>query len=309
MLSGHSSDVLGVGPHATVASSSPKERLVAALLDDLWFQYNHKVPFAAQCQDLLSSNELNNDHVAFRTLGGIHRVARIFEALGYEARGCYTFPDKHLTAIHYEHTTNPKLPKIFISELKTYELPQEARDIIQDVVMSSHRPDLSNEFLAQLHEAPSAELLSTLVDHFETLPWKKLPSKSQVETLNQFSQYAAWVLVHGYKVNHFTLLVQPPDNIEIVYEKMRAAGIPVKPTIEGLAGSKLRQTSTQAVMEDVAVVGDDDGLATTMPWPYAYVELAERPVQKDGTVFDGFMTNQALQLFEMTKRQQECPNE
>ena len=283
------------GPHAAVASNTPQEFFLATLLDKLWIAYKDRVSYASACESLLTN--ITNDHIAFRTFGSIPRISRIFEALGYEARGCYNFPDKHLTAIHYEHTRNSRMPKLFISELKVFELEGEARDII-DQVLDGHRPDLTTTFLAQLRENPTPSLIPSLLKYFETLPWK-LPTRHQVETLHRHSQYAAWVLVHGYRVNHFTALITPPDTLESVMEQLRTAGIPIKAEIEGEPGSKLRQTSTQAVVTQVDVVGTD-GQPTTMSWTYAYMEFAERSVV-NGTRFEGFLGPQAAELFEMTE--------
>ncbi len=85
---------------------------------------------------------------------------------------------------------------------------------------------------------------------------------------------------------------------------MSKAGIPMKKEIEGTPGSKLRQTATEAVNIPVAV--RDQHQMTTMPWTYAYFELAERNAIKDPTTgkdvrFEGFLGPQATQLFEMTR--------
>jgi hypothetical protein len=80
--------------------------------------------------------------------------------------------------------------------------------------------------------------------------------------------------------------------------------VPMKAEIEGEPGSKLRQTATEAVMTEVAVV--DGGAVTKMPWSYAYFELAQRdtvvdPVTGKRTRFEGFLGPQATNLFEMTR--------
>lgn len=258
------------------------------------------MPYVEQCEGVLP-HPIVNDHIAFRSFGGIHELSCIFEALGYEAKGCYTFPNKHLTAIHYEHCDNKDFPKLFISELKIFELEGEARQIIMDALVAQ-RPVLSTELLSQLYKDPSSDLMSVLLDYFETLPWK-LPTRQEVETLNQHSQYAAWVLVHGYRVNHFTALISHPDSLDAAYKRFQDVGIPMKDTIEGEVGSKLRQTSTTAVLSKVHVMGEG-GVHDVMEWPYAYMEFAERNViQVDGHPqrFEGFLGAQATELFEMTK--------
>ena len=78
----------------------------------------------------------------------------------------------------------------------------------------------------------------------------------------------------------------------------------MKETIEGEAGSRLRQTATAAV--DVNIEVERDGTVVERPWSYAYFELAERGnVPGSGgrpTRFEGFLGPQATQLFEMTRR-------
>jgi hypothetical protein len=78
----------------------------------------------------------------------------------------------------------------------------------------------------------------------------------------------------------------------------------MKSEIEGVVGSKLRQTATEAVVIDVDV--SKFGVRTTMPWTYAYFELAERGEVSDPETgkrarFEGFLGPQATQLFEMTR--------
>ena len=148
-----------------------------------------------------------------------------------------------------------------------------------------------------------------VVDQFHELPWSP-PEKSDVEAINEESQYAAWVLVHGYNVNHFTSLinshqVETLKDIEKTASALAAAGVPMKSNIEGEADSKLRQTATGAAVIDVDV--RQNGRPAKMPWTYAYFELAERGEVVDQQTgqrqrFEGFLGPQATELFEMTRR-------
>ena len=115
--------------------------------------------------------------------------------------------------------------------------------------------------------------------------------------------------MHGYNVNHFTSLVnshgvESLNSLETTIAALAAAGVPMKAGIEGEPGSKLRQSATEAVTIDVAVT--DQGRPATMPWTYAYFELAERNPVVDQTTgelvrFEGFLGPQATNLFEMTR--------
>jgi len=102
-------------------------------------------------------------------------------------------------------------------------------------------------------------LLEKSVRFFEELP-REQPTQDPAGVVEYtLPIYATWVLIHGYRVNHFTALV---DNIKDVHTEMMlgitAAGdgtprIAVKDTIEGKPGSKLRQTTTREAMIPVQV--------------------------------------------------------
>ncbi|MDA1051782.1 MAG: DUF1338 domain-containing protein [Planctomycetota bacterium] len=308
-----------LGPHQDIEARNERERFTLELFDRLWDRYRRRVAYVATYERIVqdAGARFFNDHIAFRTFAnqcpttGIASLSRLFEALDYRPAGVYDFPDKHLNAIHYQHT-HPEFPKLFVSELKTWELSDGSQREIEDV-LDSHRPAVSRETLASLaalNEASpdKSSLLDELVAQVESLPWD-VPPREAVEKLNRESQYAAWVLVHGYNVNHFTSLVnshgvEALNSLENTIDALAAAGVPMKAEIEGEPGSKLRQSATQAVTIDVAVM--DQGRPTTMPWSYAYFELAERnPVVDSSTGelvrFEGFLGPQATNLFEMTR--------
>jgi hypothetical protein len=313
------------GPHQAIQARNAQEQFLLRLWDRLWYRYRQRVPFVAVYEQLVERFQARfvNDHIAFRTfahqrpLTGISSLARIFEAIGYRAAGLYTFEDKYLQAIHYQHP-HPDLPKLFVSELQTWRLPEEAQEIIERT-LADHRPPPSRQLLTVLHglgtlpalpdEALWHPWLAECVEQVERLPWGP-PEADQVPPLDSVSQYAAWVLVHGYNVNHFTSLInshQVPDlaDIEKTAAQLREAGVSMKAEIEGEPGSILRQTATAAAMVEVAVTRG--GQPATIPWTYAYFELAERgetvdPATRHRHRFEGFLGPQATQLFEMTRR-------
>ncbi|MFM2096981.1 MAG: hypothetical protein RIS70_4105 [Planctomycetota bacterium] len=308
------------GPHQRVAGADPREQFLAQLFDRLWDRYRQRVSYVQTYEEVVHAAGASfvNDHIAFRTFGcqqpmaGIATLSRIFEALGYQAAGCYQFPDKLLSAIHLQHP-NGRFPKLFISELQVWAMDSAARETILKSVRS-HRLPISEETLHKLHRcgdlspADRDALLGRVVREFHDLPWN-LPEKQDVTAANRFSQYAAWVLVHGYNVNHFTSLINSQGvptlaDIDKTVAALSAAGVPMKTEIEGQPGSKLRQTATEAVVINVDVT--DNGVQASMPWTYAYFELAERGEVTDPDSgrrgrFEGFLGAQATQLFEMTR--------
>jgi len=307
-----------LGPHGQIAAETARDRFALALFDRLWAEYRRRVSYVQMYEQMirLHGAAFVNDHIAFRTIAtqspssGIHALSRIFEALGYRAAGTYFFDDKHLGAIHFQHP-HAEFPKLFISELKTWELDDASRTLILSS-LASHREPLEDRELAELarieDDAAASGLLDRLVGWFTELPWQP-PEKEAIVLLNQTTQYGAWVLVHGYNVNHFTSLinshgVEALDSLEKTIAALQQAGVPMKTEIEGAAGSKLRQTATEAVMSEVAV--REAGKAATIPWTYAYFELAQRdwvtdPGTGQQTRFEGFLGVQATNLFEMTR--------
>lgn len=311
-----------LGPHQAIAASTNREKFLAALFDTLWDRYRQRVSYVRNYEQVIADAGATfvNDHIAFRTLAaqqpmvGIATISRIFEALGYRSQGVYNFPDKQLSAIHFQHA-NGAFPKLFISELRSWELSLASREIVAGYV-GSHRGPVSDGLLARLaaldDDGDSGErnaLLNEVMQQFHELPWNP-PEKGDVEAINHESQYAAWVLVHGYNVNHFTSLinshhVEALNDIDKTSAALATAGVPMKGEIEGQPGSKLRQTATGAVVIDVDVC--EDGRPATMPWTYAYFELAERGEAVDPETgkrkrFEGFLGPQATQLFEMTRK-------
>lgn len=304
-----------LSPHQWIKPESSEEHFLIELLDNLWAGYRDRMEYVFAYEELIQAHgaKFFNDHVAFRTLAtqnsgtGIHAISRIFEALGYRAAGAYDFPDKHLTAIHYQHP-RPEFPKLFISELRTWELSARHRLILHHALVS-HRGPVSDEVLADLAaldrvaRSRRTEIMNILMRHFHTLPWD-IPLKKDVLYMDEASQFGAWVLLNGYAVNHFTASVDSHgvaalDDIEKVQAAMKAAGVPMKDEIEGQRGDPLRQTSTQAVVVPVKV--RDAKRTLEIPWTYAYFEIAQRPVIH-GKRFEGFLGNQATNLFDMTRR-------
>ncbi len=306
-------------PHGRLPLSSTREKFLAALFDRLWDEYRKRVSYVQTYEQIVAQSGATffNDHIAFRTIAsqtpmaGIASIARVFEALGYRAAGNYYFADKHLSAIHLAHS-HPQFPKLFVSEFCSWMLPADRQTIITRTV-KSHREPVALELLAQLAQldqqsdfAPS--LLENVTKIFTELPWN-VPERADVVEMNRTSQYAAWVMVHGYAVNHFTSLVNSHgvfglDSLEKTIDALAAAGVPMKPEIEGEAGSKLRQSATEAVPTEVSVM--ESGKLTSMPWTYAYFELAERNAYLDPQTgkqvrFEGFLGPQATNLFEMTR--------
>ncbi|MBI3291663.1 MAG: DUF1338 family protein, partial [Elusimicrobia bacterium] len=123
-------------PHKYIRAQNGQEKFLIELFDTLWERYRSRMPYVQKYEEVIKNHGATfvNDHIAFRTLAskehgvGLFTLARIFEALGYSAAGNYEFPNKHWSAIHYEHP-NSQFPKLFISQLNTWELTPTAQAI------------------------------------------------------------------------------------------------------------------------------------------------------------------------------------
>lgn len=300
---------------------STKE-ITARLLDSLWAQYVSRVSYAKKYVELVveKGGKVVNDHIAFRTFNthtgeqpeGIRAIKHILNYLDYKPVATYDFKKKKLTAFHFEHP-DEMFPKIFVSQLEVDQLPDWAQQIIHDAVVDTPYilSDNSIELLGhlkkdgQIPKLAADALVEDLTQYFRR-PWHA-PKKEDVLQLNDVSQYAAWTLLHGNSVNHFTAFINYQDvkewpDLETTCKALEAAGVPMKEAIEGEKGSKLQQSATQAVKEDVEVIGEDG--PEMICWTYAYYELAERGfIEENGArkMFSGFLGEQATHLFDMTQ--------
>lgn len=280
--------------------------LARQLWSELWREYRRRVSYARVYEEMIESagGTVVNDHIAFRSLKlqvenrdlGIAYLESIVSSLGYRVGGEYFFPASHLYARHYYHRDD--LPKLFISELLVDEMPEEIREAIEATVRDG-------DFHSQIPESVND------YSRIFTRPWS-IPARSVVEKVNEVSQYGAWVLLHGYSVNHFTGYVNGQNtpvypDIESTAKGMGDRGVPMKESIEGDRTTGLRQTATRAVTESVTVKDDVTGELIEIPWTYAYYEIAQRnvirlPDDREG-LFQGFLNAQAKNLFEMTRRE------
>ena len=297
------------------------KEITIELLNRLWEQYIKRVSYANKYVELVTEKGGNvvNDHIALRTFNthtggqpeGIRAIKHILNCLEYKPAAKYNFSKKRLNAVHFEHP-DESLPKIFVSQLEVKLLPDWAQNIINKTVKNTPYvlSDNSIELLQRVKEkgelpTEAAKLLVTdLVQYFRR-PWD-IPQKEDVLKINDVSQYAAWVLLHGNSVNHFTASINHQNvpewpDLETTCKALEAAGIPMKEHIEGEKGSILQQSATEAIKEGVEVKSEYG--IEKITWTYAYYEFAQRGFEEKGSkkLFAGFLGEQAAHLFDMTR--------
>src|SRR5689334_6714200 len=98
------------------------EKKLQYVLDGLMRRYKERVPDVSGILNAMvkegvigSPSEIENDHIAFRTLGvehlGIQSLEKIFLHYGYRKMDYYYFPEKKLDAYWYS-PANPADPRI-----------------------------------------------------------------------------------------------------------------------------------------------------------------------------------------------------
>ncbi len=259
-----------------------------ALLHKLWVDYEAQNPQVARIHTLLEARgeRITNDHIALRTFDdprvNLDVLSRPFEANGYVAAGEYGFPEKKLFAKHYEHP-DPRLPKLFISELELAAVSERAR------------ADIATLLAALPADASTRDDLPAL-----GRPWSV--DTATYERLSEESEYAGWLAAFGFRANHFTVLVNALtsfDSLEALNEFLLAQGFELNRAgglIKGTPADLLEQSSTLAERVPVAF---SDG---TREIPSSYYEFARRYPDASGRLFSGFLAPNADKIFESTDR-------
>ena len=270
------------------------------VLGGLMRRYRERVPdvekiIGVMTRDGLigSANDIENDHIAFRTMGvpqlGVASLEKIFLHLGYERRDPYDFPGKKLSAFWYS-PPEPRYPRIFISELRVGELSEGAQRVIR-----SYTDEVKSDPVDAL-ELDDAAAVDAFLHH---ALWR-LPTYADFQTLAGESEYAAWVIYNRYYLNHFTISVHNlPDGFNTVSSFNRFleghgvclndSGGKAKTSPDGL----LIQSSTVAEMIQAEFAGGDVHEISG-----SYVEFAERRALPGFEGQDGLSREQRREGFE-----------
>jgi hypothetical protein len=254
------------------------------VLDGLMARYRAHVPDVGAIIDAMiaqrliqRAEDIENDHIAFRTLGvrhlGIASLEKIFLRCGYRRRDLYDFPAKKLSAFWYE-PPEPAHPRIFISELRVNKLTEGAQSVIGSYVREVASDPVDS---LDLDDGPA-------VVEFLHRPLWRTPTWADYQRLLSESEYAAWVIYNRYYLNHFTIAVHNLragcHTIEEFNRFLEGQGFTLNDSggkAKVSADGKLVQSSTVAAMVDAAF-SDGRGGTENHAISGSYVEFAERKV-------------------------------
>lgn len=265
-------------------------------IQKLWDNYIEVAPSIEKVKSSLNLQDYQvfNDHIAFRSISfeprgnkkltynnyGIETIIEVFQEMGYQIKGFYHFKEKKLRAVHLECDLHENLPKIFISGL----LLDECSFFLKRVLLNSFSSiDVRGEELLTVGRT-----------------WNV--SYKIYKMLERESEYAAWLYIHGYRVNHFTLNVNQLKgySLENVCAQLRTSGIRLNNSGGVIKGSDHKGLKQASTMADQILVKFVD-LEQPVKIPSCYVEFSERFTIND-KYFKGFLTKSADKIFESTDR-------
>jgi Domain of unknown function (DUF1338) len=283
------------------------------VLDGLMNRYKERVPDAAAIiaammseKIIYEADEIENDHIAFRTMGvphlGIQSLEKIFLHYGYEKKDYYFFPEKKLNAYWYAPPA-PHYPRIFISELQVDKLSKEAQQIIFSYTNEVKSDPVDG---LDLDDAKAA-------DHFLHSALWRIPLLDDYLALARESEYAAWVIYNRYYLNHFTISVHNLEKgyntVALFNDFLERKGFTLNDAggkIKVSADKALLQSSTVARMVEAEFANNEKKSIAG-----SYVEFAERKILPQYRHLgeniinrshrrEGFEANNADKIFEST---------
>lgn len=287
------------------------------VLDGLMSRYKERVPDVSCVINAMiregvirNADEIENDHIAFRTMGvqhlGIASFEKILLHLGYTKRDYYFFSEKKLNAYWYAPPAD-EFPRIFLSELRVGDLSQTAQQLIRKY---------TDEVKSDPVDALDLDNVKAVDNFLHSSLWRT-PLLEDYLTLAKESEYAAWVIFNRYYLNHFTVSVH---NLKAGYntiEEFNAflerngfilndAGGKFKKSPDGL----LLQSSTVAQMIEAEFANGKKHMIAG-----SYAEFAERKVLPEFSHLpadqvtrkhrrEGFEAQNANKIFESTYQSQ-----
>ncbi len=290
-----------------------KNEILLKILRGLMLRYRERVPDVMAILDAMIKeniiqqyNDIENDHIAFRTMGvrhlGIQSLEKIFLYYGYTKRDHYHFKAKKLDAFWYA-PPDPSFPRIFISELRVDDLSNETQQVIRSY---------TDEVTADPVDALNLDDAGAVDDFLHSSLWR-IPLLKDYRQLAAESEYAAWVIYNRYYLNHFTISVHSlkegfntiglfNDFLERNGFKLNDAGGKIKTSPDGA----LLQSSTVAKMVEATFAGGEKQSIAG-----SYVEFAERKILDDFASLasdeitrahrrEGFEAGNADKIFEST---------
>lgn len=288
------------------------------IVNQLWEAYRcHTSQMSVIEQGLKQKNilQLKLDHFAVIDLPGPHTgipyLTKLFSAIGYESRGDGYLPDKqndfHWMAEAGSENTRAEnvLPQVVVADFRLDELPPEIKAIIEKYASLASPPPLPDiaALIAKNDELAANQLVNIFTRYLTGRDWP-LPTVNEFQTVHDFNELLAWVLVFGRRPNHFTLSIHLLPTFKSLAEFHQFVEHELQLTlnqdggvIKGNETSGIAQGSTAGIREKITLV---DGI---IELPTSFVEFVWRfPVCEQPTrwndYFTGFVAQHANRVIE-----------
>jgi hypothetical protein len=287
-----------------------KAPLFNEVREQLLTKYLSRTPSCVRAIELLKAKDgrIHNDHVALRSFNdghggsGLSFLGDIFLACGYQEEQAITIPGLPVNAKWYEPPELTDWPKVFISEMRACDLPNQVAEIITKHVRGYYQTDIVRNAL----DSGNADALVNLL---EVPPWNISASEEGVirkigrdrPELASAVEYAGWTLTHAHRWNHMTILLNGcgipgistlQDLNKLFIEEgfvFNSAG-GTDGFTQGSRAVQLEQSSTKADL-----VQHKFACGTVKDVPCSFLELIHR---HDG--FRGFLGQNAKGIFDST---------
>ena len=183
--------------------------------------------------NLSDDQRLLSDHLAMRTFNlpgvSLDDFDPLLKRIGFEQRDVLHFPNKHLRARWYAPPAQvPWLPRVFLSELLVDRLSDDvARRIVQLTATGRALRRTTQASFRQQHPAfdnphysstPLSALALQLAAEMQQPLLSEPLSRSDYEAIAAETEYGAWTLINGNRVNHGTI---PVHWLSAPYDSLR----------------------------------------------------------------------------------------
>jgi hypothetical protein len=255
------------------------------------------------------------DHGALRTVRfadgptgnlppGTEAFRRILEPLGYRMADTYPLPALRMTGYAWCHRSLPEtMPQFFVSELHVDRFSERFQEAAMRVFGTAADPLTvsATDLLRRLEdegEAPfelAAAGLPSLTGAFSCQ--HATPAIDDYETLLSESAEAAWIATEGNAFNHATDRV---EDVLTLADQLRAAGTPIKPSVEHSSSGRVRQTAFRADPVERSFAHGKATVKRTVPG--SFYEFISRDIDPaTGRLDLAFDSSNAQGIFAMTK--------
>ncbi|MFW5708227.1 MAG: DUF1338 domain-containing protein [Bacteroidota bacterium] len=261
---------------------------IEQIFNRFWVPYSTQNPNAKRIYDLFTGQgeTIVHDHIALRTFNdprvNIDVIAKVFTDNGYEEKGTYEFKAKKVFGKHFEHKTDPLAPKAFISEL----LLEQCSDYLQNTI-KGYLNGLSDEAYADPDLVYGGSI------------WGKIPFETY-NKLREESEYAAWLLVYGYRANHFAIKVNELNHFNSLQEVnafVKSHGYIMNTAAGEIYGTPEELLEQSATKSEILPFEFSDGIFEV---PACFYEFTLRYKDENGREYTGFIAANADKIFEST---------